>query len=75
MDVVTAFLNGGISQDLYIEQLEGYGVPGEKESVCKLLKALYGLKQAPRAWYSKIDSLLSEKGLLKSDADYNLYYF
>ena len=75
LDAVTAFLNGDIIQDLYIEQPEGYVVPGKEEFVCKLLKALYGLKQAPRAWYSKIDSFLSEKGLLKSDADYNLYYF
>ena len=61
LDAVTAFLNGDIIQDLYIKQLEGYVVPGKEEFVCKLLKALYGLKQAPKAWYSKIDSFLSEK--------------
>ena len=30
LDVVIAFLNEDIIQDLYIEQLEGYGVPREE---------------------------------------------
>jgi histone deacetylase 1/2 len=50
-------------------------VLGKEDFVCKFLKALYRLKQAPRAWYSKIDSFLNEKGLLKLNVDYNLYYF
>ena len=75
LDAVTAFLNGDIIQDLYIEQPEGCVVPRKEEFVCKLLKTLYGLKQAPKAWYSKINSFFSEKGVLKSYVDYNLYYF
>jgi hypothetical protein len=47
MDVKTAFLNGEIEEEVYIEQPDGF-VTHEKEShVYKLKKALYGLKQAP----------------------------
>ena len=61
--------------DSYDLKFLRYGVLGKEEFVCKLLKALYRLQQAPRAWYSKIDSFLNEIGLLKLNADYNLYYF
>jgi len=35
---------------------------------------LYGLKQAPSAWYSKIDSYLTNLGFTKSETDANLYH-
>lgn len=53
MDVKSAFLNGTISEDIYVEQPEGFVEKGKEDKVCKLIKALYGLKQAPRAWYKK----------------------
>ena len=52
MDVKTAFLNGMIELEVYIEQPEGFVVHGMESHVCRLKKYLYGLKQAPRAWYS-----------------------
>ena len=48
MDVKTAFLNGDIDTDIYIEQPQGY--QQNSNQVCKLKKGLYGLKQAPRLW-------------------------
>lgn len=54
-DVKSAFLNGEILEEVFVNQPEGYAVKGYEQLVCKLNKALYGLKQAPRAWYSKID--------------------
>jgi hypothetical protein len=58
MDVKTAFLNGLIEEEVYIEQPLGFEVHGRDYHVCRLKKALYGLKQAPRAWYSRIDVYL-----------------
>ena len=48
MDVKSAFLNGKIEEEVYIEQLEGFLLLENRDYVCKLKKELYGLKQAPR---------------------------
>ena len=48
MDVNTAFLYGELEEEIYIEQLDGFVVPGEENEVCRLIKSLYGLKQAPK---------------------------
>ena len=74
MDVKTAFLNGILEEEVYIEQLQGFQVSARDTYVCRLRKALYGLKQAPRAWYSRIDTYLQDLGFEKSEADPNLYY-
>jgi hypothetical protein len=70
----TAFLNGVIEEEVYIEQPQGFEVEDRKTHVCKLKKALYRLKQAPRAWYGRIDSFLTSLGLTKSKAYFNLYF-
>ncbi|GKV39929.1 hypothetical protein SLEP1_g47623 [Rubroshorea leprosula] len=62
MDVKSAFLNGFLEEEIYIEQSEGFLVHGSEDMVYKLHKALYGMKQAPRAWYSRIDAYLMQQG-------------
>lgn len=47
-DVVTAFLNGLLDEDIYMSQPEGFSDGTNK--VCKLKRSLYGLKQSPRCW-------------------------
>jgi hypothetical protein len=47
MDVKTAFLNGFIDEEVYIEQPQQFEVSERETHVCLLRKALYGLKQAP----------------------------
>ena len=59
MDVKTAFLNGQIIEDVYVEYPHGFGKSGE---VCRLLKGLYGLKQSPRMWYKVIYDFLISLG-------------
>ena len=48
MDIKTTFLNGDLDEEIYMEQPEGFIVPGQEKKVCQLVKSLYGLKQAPK---------------------------
>ncbi len=58
MDVTTAFLNGDLDEDIYMQIPEGLRTAQNDGMVCKLRKSLYGLKQAPRQWYAKIHAYL-----------------
>ncbi len=73
LDVKSAFLNGYIQEEIYVEQPEGFQVKGQEEKVYLLKKALHGLKQAPRAWYSRIDEHLQSLGFVKSPSEATLY--
>ena len=75
MDVKSAFLNGYLEEEVYIEQPDGFVLGDDPNLVCKLKKALYGLKQAPRAWYSRLDTYLHHIGFRRGVVDSNLYIF
>jgi len=73
LDVKSAFLNGYMQEEIFVEQPKGFVVGGEEEKVYLLKKALYGLKQAPRAWYSRIDEHLLKHDFKKSLSESTLY--
>ena len=73
MDVKSAFLNGILDEEVYIEQHEGFIDPDKKDMVCKLHKALYGLKQAPRAWYERLHNYLIQIGFQRTNDNNSLY--
>ena len=74
MDVKTAFLNGKIEEEVYIEQPEGFETFHHESHLCRLKRALYGLKQAPRVWYTKINNYFTRLGCTKNEANVNLYH-
>nr|GEU95626.1 retrotransposon protein, putative, Ty1-copia subclass [Tanacetum cinerariifolium] len=55
MDVKTAFLNGYLNEEVYMEQPEGFVNPKYPNLVCKLKHSIYGLKQASRQWNKRFD--------------------
>ncbi|GJR78951.1 retrotransposon protein, putative, ty1-copia subclass [Tanacetum coccineum] len=55
MDVKTAFLNGYLNEEVYMEQPEGFVNPKYPNRVCKLKRSIYGLKQASRQWNKRFD--------------------
>jgi hypothetical protein len=58
MDVKSAFLNGFLQEEAYIEQPKGFVSLEFPDHVYSLKKALYGLKQVPRAWYERLTNYL-----------------
>jgi hypothetical protein len=73
MDVKSAFLYGDLSEEVYMEQPEGFELSDNPDLVCKMKKNLYGLKQSPRAWYHRLDTYLKDKGFKRGTIDNNLY--
>ena len=73
MYVKYTFLNGYLDEDVYLEQPQGYGVLCQEHKVYRLKKAVYGLKQDMGAWYSHIDSYLTQNGFHRSESESKLY--
>ncbi|GJZ89527.1 retrovirus-related pol polyprotein from transposon TNT 1-94 [Tanacetum coccineum] len=82
MDVKTAFLNGPLKEEVFVQQPDGFVGPDFPNYVYRLKKALYGLKQAPRACQSqytmdilkkhemeKCDTVSTPMATTKLDAD------
>jgi hypothetical protein len=73
MEVKSAFLNGPIKEEVYVEQPPSFEDSGYPNHVYKLSKALYGLKQAPRAWYECLRDFLITNGFKVGKADPTLF--
>jgi hypothetical protein len=73
MDVKSAFLNGPIKEEVYVEQALGFEDSEYPSHVYKLSKALYGLKQALRAWYECLRGFLIANGFKVGKADPTLF--
>ena len=73
MDVKSAFLNGYINEEVYVEQPPGFEDDKKPNHVYKLKKALYDLKQAHRAWYERLRDFLLFKGFMMGKVDTTLF--
>ncbi|GJT19010.1 retrotransposon protein, putative, ty1-copia subclass [Tanacetum coccineum] len=66
MDVKTAFLDGHLSEEVYMVQLEGFVNPKYPNRVCKLKRSIYGLKQASRQWNKRFDDEIKKFGFTQN---------
>jgi hypothetical protein len=73
MVVNSTFFNGHLEEEVYVQQPQGYEIPGQENKAYRLKKALYWLKKDPRAWDIRIDSYLTQNGFQRSDCDPTLY--
>ena len=72
MDVKTAFLNGELEEEIYMERPEGVMEEGKENTVCRLVKAIYGLRQSLRTCYQKINNFFILNEFIRSTQDYSL---
>lgn len=72
MDAITAFLQGDLSEVIYVEQPE-YFTDGTNK-VGKLNRAMYGLKQAGREWNRTLVNALKSFDLIQSKVDPCVFY-
>ena len=61
MDVKTTFLNGDLTEEVYMTQPEGF-ISGNGSKLCKLQRSIYGLKQVYRSWNIRFDQTIKEFG-------------
>lgn len=73
LDISNAFLQGTLTEDVYMVQPPGFINKTQPTHVCKLRKAIYGLKQAPRAWYIELKQYLVHLGFTNIVSDSSLF--
>ena len=70
LDVISAYLNGTLDTDIFMEIPEGY--PGTEQTegkVLRLLKGLYGLKQSGRIWSARFREVMEQHKFKPITAD------
>ncbi|GJS65670.1 putative RNA-directed DNA polymerase [Tanacetum coccineum] len=67
MDVKTAFLNGKLTEDVFMAQPEGFKNAKYPKRVCKLQKVIYGLKQASHSWNLCFHEKVTQFGFSRSE--------
>ncbi|GJV39083.1 ribonuclease H-like domain-containing protein [Tanacetum coccineum] len=75
LDVKNAFLNGDLSETVYMYQPPGFVDARFPHHVCRLHRSLYGLKQAPRAWFQRFAGYANRVGFSSSRCDSSLFIY
>ena len=75
-DIETAFLNGKLTEEIYMQQPPGFAEPGQENKVWRLERALYGLKQASRVWHLDLsDTLVNDFKFKSCETDPCVYIY
>jgi len=72
-DITSAYLQGTLKEEVYMEQPEGYVAPGKKDWVWRLKKGLYGLVQAGRAWNDELNAHMESEVFTATTKDPAIY--
>src|ERR1700733_8776843 len=75
LDVRNAYLYGKLDEEIYMEQPEGFVVPGREHEVLRLKRALYGLKQAGLAWWRALRDSMKDLGFESLESDAGLFIY
>jgi len=89
LDVVTAFLESRIKEEIYLQlpigfsvvdnaEPQGYSIAytGELNPIyVRILRSLYGLRQAALNWYERLDYELRKSGFRKSTWEAGVYFW
>ena len=73
MNMKTAFLNGNLDEEVFIDQPEGFMIEGKEHVVCRLKRSIYELKQASRQWYLKCNDTIISFGFKEIIVDRCIY--
>lgn len=75
IDINNAFLIDYLTEEVYMQQPEGFVDLSKPNHVCKLQRSLYSLKQAPRAWFDRLQQVLTlHWGFLNTKSDTSLFF-
>lgn len=75
LDVNNAFVQGTLTEEVYMSQLLGFIDKDRPDYACRLKKPIYRLNQAPRAWYLELKTHLLNSGFTNSLADASLFIY
>ncbi|GJV04777.1 ribonuclease H-like domain-containing protein [Tanacetum coccineum] len=75
LDVKNAFLNGDLSETVYMYQPPGFVDSRFPQHVCRLQRSLYGLKQAHRAWFQRFAGYALRVRFSSSRCDSSLFIY
>ena len=69
IDVTQAFLNGGMTETLFVRMPKGITDANGQRSIHQLRRSLYGIKQAPVIWQRALGKTLNAFGLTATKSD------
>ncbi|GKB65555.1 ribonuclease H-like domain-containing protein [Tanacetum coccineum] len=75
LDVKNTFLNGDLSETVYMHQPPGFVDARFPNHVCRLQRSLYGLKKAPRAWFQHFAGYATRAGFYHSSCDSSQFIY
>lgn len=73
MDIVTAYLNSELKEEMYLISPKGFLETEKTKKIWKLKKAIYGLKQSRQTWNETINTKLKKYGMRQSNTNPYLY--